>query len=107
MPVFAVDRHEVSGLDQTDHQFQFFLRGVPANVDAGNATEEHFGALTVEVVDRAIDEQFVSGDRGRGSDDGVARLDLDVRLVAVRLAHQTAALVTLAAWPLSRELFAP
>ena len=45
---------------------------------------EHLGAGPRELVDRVVDTKLVPGNRLRGDDDGVARLDRDGLVVAVR-----------------------
>ena len=82
-PELAVDRDEVLGLGQAEHQLELFLAGVAGDVGALDRVVEDVRAGLEQVVDRPGDVLLVARDRAGADDDGVARLDLDEAVVAV------------------------
>ena len=79
-----VHGHHVARLREVDHQLELLgvavTRGVHGHVGGG----DHVGAELVDAVDRLVHRALVARD-GRGREDhGVAVVEVDVRMVAVR-----------------------
>ena len=87
-PELAVDRDEVLGLGQPEHELELLLAGVAGDVRSLDRVVVDVGAGLEQVVDRPRDVFLVAGDRARADDDRVAGLDLDEAVVAVGHARQ-------------------
>src|SRR5690606_7640500 len=83
VPVLAMDRHEVLGLENALDDFELLAAGVTADVNVRDAVVENVGAEAEEVVDVAIDGGFVARNGRGGEYNGVALLDLDVAVRTV------------------------
>ena len=81
--VVAVDRHHVLRAGEVDHHLDLLRVAVAGGVDRRVAGRHDLAADVVEPVDRLVDRALVAGDRRRAEDDGVAGLQLDLRVVAV------------------------
>ena len=103
-PELAVDRDEVLGLGQPEHQLELLLAGVPGDVGTLDRVVEDVGAGLEQVVDRARDVLLVAGDRAGADDHRVARLDLDEPVVAVRHPGQAGHRLALGAGRRDHEL---
>jgi hypothetical protein len=79
----AVEGHHVTRLDEVEHQLQLLGVAVAGGVDRRVAGRDHVAADLVEAVDGVVDRALVAGDRRRREDDGVALVQLDLRMVAV------------------------
>ena len=84
VPVLAMERNDISRLDQVEHRHQLVVASMSGNVDLRARPVDHFGPRVEELVDDAIDGRFVAWDRRRRDDDGIARADRDIAMVAVR-----------------------
>ena len=84
----AVDRDEVLGLGQAEHQLELLLARVPGDVGALDRVVVHVRAGLEQVVDGPGDVLLVARDRAGADDDRVARLDLHEAVVAVRHAGE-------------------
>ena len=82
-PVVAVERHHVARLREVEHQLDLLRVAVAGGVDRRVGGRDHLAADVVEAVDRLVDRALVAGDRRRREDDGVAVVELDLRVVAV------------------------
>ena len=80
----AVDRHDVLRPREVEHHLELFLVAVAGGVDRRVAGGHDVAADLVEPVDRLVDRALVARDRRGGEDDGVAALELDLRVVAER-----------------------
>ena len=63
LPVLAVNRDEVFGLGEVEHQFQLFLAGMSGDMDgrAGGVFVDHIGAALGEMIQHAEDRFLVAG----------------------------------------------
>ena len=95
-PVLAVDRHHVARTEQREHRPQLLLTRVTGHVHGSDLLVQHLGPGACELVDRVVDAQLVAGHGLRGDDDGVAGLDGDRLVVAVRDPGQRRHRLTLA-----------
>ena len=95
--VVAVERHDVARPDEVEHQLDLLRVAVAGGVDRRVAGRDHVAADVVEPVDRLVDGALVAGDRRGGEDDGVAVVQLDLRVVAVGHAPQRAERLALGA----------
>ena len=95
--VVAVDRHHVLGPRQVQHQLDLLRPAVARRVHGLVLGRDHGGADLVEAVDRLVDRALVARDRSGGEDDRVARVQLHVRVLAVRHAAQRRQRLALAA----------
>ena len=102
VPVLPVHRHEEGGTDQGEHQLQFLLTRMPRRVHL--RAVDHFGALTVELVDRAADHRLVAGDGGRGKHHRIAGGDRDHAVRARGHARQRGERLALASRGQDRHL---
>ncbi len=90
LPVLAVDGNEIFRLHQIDDQLQFFLAGVPADVDRRRSPVfiDHVRLAAEQVIDHAVDRLLVAGNDARREHDRVALLDLGVLVVVHGRARQ-------------------
>jgi hypothetical protein len=95
--VVAVERHHVARLREVQQELELLLVPVSRGVDRRVARRDDVAPDVVQPVDRLVDGALVAGDRGRGEDDGVALVQLDLRVVAVGHAAQSAQRLALAA----------
>ena len=81
--VVAVAGHQVARLDQVEHQLQLFSVAVAGGVDRRVTGRDHVAADLVEAIDGFVDRALVAGNRRRREHDGVALVQLHLRVVAV------------------------
>src|SRR5580692_3598091 len=82
MPVFPVDGNEITGLDELQDQFLFFLAGVTGNVNgASGIVVIDESAAAEHVVEHSEDGFFVAGNDARGKDDAVVFVDGDEAVI--------------------------
>ena len=86
--VVAVDRHHVPRPREVDHHLDLLRVAVAGGVDRRVAGRHDLAADVVQPVDRLVDGALVAGDRRGAEDHRVARLELDLRVVAVGHAAQ-------------------
>ena len=96
-PVLAVDGHHGLRPEEGDHRAQLLGVRVPGDVHRRDLLVEHLGAGLREPVDRVVHAELVPGHRPGGEDHGVAALDEDRRVVAVRDPRQRRHRLALAA----------
>src|SRR5450759_3421177 len=96
-PELAVDRDEVFGPRQPEHQLEFFLAGMARHVDLLHAVVVDVGPGLEEVVDRPGHVLLVAGDGAGADDDGVSGLNLHETVVAPGHAGQADHRLTLGA----------
>src|SRR5581483_633895 len=83
LAIFAMNGDKVARLDQVNNQLQFFLAGVPADVDGRRRAVfvDHVRFAPKEVIDHPVNGFLISGDDARGQHYGVALLDLGVLVI--------------------------
>lgn len=64
MAEFTVERDEVLGLDQAQHQFQLILAGVAGDVDVVHLLVNYFSPQLHQLVDHPEDALLVAGEWG-------------------------------------------
>ena len=79
----AVDRHEVLGLHDGEHELELLGPGVAGDVDQGPGLVVHVGPDLGQAVDDAGDGLLVAGDRGGRDDHRIAGLDGHRAVLAV------------------------
>ena len=72
--VFAVDRHEVSWLDEAEHEFLLLLASVSRGVDVVNLAVDDFYASFNQDIDNLVDSSCISRDGAGGEDHCITRL---------------------------------
>ena len=95
--VFAVDRQEILGSGQGQHQLLLFLAGVARDVDVVHALIDHLGAQQQQAVDDLGDALFVAGDGVGRDDDEIPRAHPHLAVAAGRHPGQSAQRLALAA----------
>src|SRR5215510_9058875 len=84
LAVFAVDRNEVPGTDQREHQLQLLLAAVPRHVDVLDSVMDDVGPAPGHVVDHARDRLLVARNGTRREHHGVVGPQLHVPVVVDR-----------------------
>ena len=74
--VLTVDRHEVFGFDQAQHELLFLLATVSRGMDIVNLTVDDIDSCFRDDVDQAVDASCVARNWTRGEDNGITRLQL-------------------------------
>ncbi len=82
VPVLAVHGQEVARPRQVQHELEIFLAGVAGDVDEGVVLVEDLRPASIEAVDDAPHGALVARNDPRGQDHQIARLDLDVLVLA-------------------------
>jgi hypothetical protein len=90
-----VHRDEVLRLHEAEHQLELLARSMAGDVAVHHRLVVDHRAFLEEVVDRLGDCLLVPWDRAGRDDHGVARLDVDVPMVAVAHPRQPAHRLTL------------
>src|SRR5664280_2598260 len=80
----AVDRHHVARLDDVVAVEELPRARVTRDMDQRIALVDDARTDPGQAVDHAVDRVLVAGDERRGEEHGVARAELDVRVLAVR-----------------------
>ena len=93
--VLAVHRHEELGTGEGQHQLLVLLEAVARDVDALALAVDHLGAQHHQPVNGVHHRDGVPGDRARGEDDRVARLDLHLGVLTAGDAAQGSQRLTL------------
>src|SRR6185312_1174726 len=96
-PELPVHRHDRLRPHEPEHRPQLLGVAVARVVHRGDLLVQHLGAVLGELVDRVVHGELVPGDRLGRDDHGVARLDRDVAVVAVRDPHERRQRLALAA----------
>ena len=105
--VLAVDRDEEPRSREVEHHLEVFLGGVAADVDAAALAVDHRGADLEQTVDGGRDAALVAGDRLGRDDDGVALVQLDLRMVVEGHARERRERLALAARREDEDLLGP
>ena len=84
----SVDGHKGLRLHDREDDFELLSTRVPRNMDARTAFVVHVRADLRKRIDDACYGFLVAGDRRRRDDDGVAFLDVDRLVLAVRDARE-------------------
>ena len=76
-----MNRHEVPGADERQHQLQLLLAAMPRDVDVLDPLVNDVGAATSQVVDDPSNRLLVPGDRPRRQHHCIVAADLHVTMI--------------------------
>ena len=96
-PGLAVEGDHKFRAGQGQHHFQLFLAGVAGDVKVVAAPVNHLGPLGEQLVNDLGDGQLVAGNGGRGHDDQIVGVDVNLPVLGEGHAVQGAHLLPLAA----------